>query len=130
MILNLTIVETEVQINPKMIVLAREARGISQKELAEKLGTSPSFICKAETDNRTLTEDTLIKMSKLLKFPVEFFYQEGEANLPMSLSYRKRDHVSAKLLVPLEANINLYRLHIEIISEKLKLKEANVPVLD
>ncbi|MBI4929906.1 MAG: XRE family transcriptional regulator [Bacteroidetes bacterium] len=120
----------EIQINPKMVVLARESRGISQKDIAEKLGTSPTFICKVETDSRTLSEETLGKMSKLLKYPADFFYQEGEAYIPMSLNYRKRDHVSAKVLVPLEAQINLYRLHIESISEKLKLKEVNVPVLD
>ena len=120
----------EIQINPKMVVLARESRGISQKDVAENLGTSPTFICKIETDNRTLSEETLGKMSKLLKYPDDFFYQEGEAYIPMSLNYRKRDHVSAKVLIPLEAHINIYRLHIENISEKLKLKEANVPVLD
>ncbi len=123
-------VATEIQISPRMVILAREIRGMSQKELAERLGTSPAFICKVETDNRTLSEETLAKMSKLLKFQPEFFYQEGEAYLPMSLNYRKRDHVSAKLLAPLEANINLYRLHIETLAAKLKLKEPNVPVLD
>ena len=123
-------VTTEIQINPKMVVLARESRGMAQKELAEKLGTSPAFICKVETDNRTLSEETLEKMSKLLKYPADFFYQEGEAYLPMSLNYRKRDHVSAKLMIPLEASINLYRLHLEILSEKLKLKEVNIPHLD
>lgn len=113
-----------------MVILAREVRRISQKELAEKLGTSPAFICKVETDVRTLTVETLSRMSKFLKFPAGFFYQAGEAYLPMSLNYRKREHVSSKLLNPLEANINLYRLHIEAIADKLKLEEAYVPVVD
>lgn len=120
----------EIEINPRMVVLARETRGMSQKELAEKLGTSPSFICKVETDIKSLSQDTLSKMSKLLRFPPDFFYQAGESYLPMSLNYRKRDHVSAKLLAPLEAHINLYRLHIETLAAKLKIKEPNVPVLD
>ena len=113
-----------------MVVLARETRGVTQKELAEKLGTSPAFICKVETDNRILSEETLVKMSKTLKYPVDFFYQDGEAYLPMSLNYRKRDHVSAKVLVPLEAQINLFRLNIETLFQKLKVDEPNVPVLD
>lgn len=113
-----------------MVILARESRGVSQKELAEWLGTSPSFICKVETDVKSLTEEMLNKMSKVLKYPADFFYQKGEGYLPMSLSYRKRDHVSAKAINPFEANVNLYRLHAEIISEKIKLKEANIPFLD
>jgi Zn-dependent peptidase ImmA (M78 family)/transcriptional regulator with XRE-family HTH domain len=120
----------EIQINPKMVVLARESRGVSQKELAEKLGTSPAYICKVETENRTLTEETFEKMCRLLKYPAHFFHETGEAYLPMSLNYRKRDHVSAKLLVPLEANINLYRLDVEILTSKMKVKEANIPALD
>ena len=121
---------TEIQINSKMVVLARESRGISQKELAEKLNTSPGFICKVETDNKSLPEETLGRMSKLLKYPIDFFYQEGEAFLPMSLNYRKRDHVSAKAIVPLEAKLNLYRLNIETLSQKLKFPVSNIPVLD
>jgi len=123
-------VTTEIQINSKMVVLARESRGMSQKELAEKLNTSPGFICKVETDNKSLPEETLEKMSKLLKYPIEFFYQESEAFLPMSLNYRKRDHVSAKVIVPLEAHLNLYRLNIEMLSQKLKFPTINIPDLD
>ena len=123
-------VATEIQINPKMIVLARESRGISQKELAEKLNTSPGYICKIEADNRSLPEDFLVRMSKLLKYPLDFFYQEGEAFLPMSLNYRKRDHVSAKVIVPLEAQFNLYRLNIEMLSQKLKFPATSIPDLD
>lgn len=120
----------EVEINPKMVALARESRGLTQKDIADKLNTSPTFISKVETDNRTLSEETVTKLGKLLKYPADFFYQEGEAFVPMSLNFRKRDHINAKILVPLEAQINLYRLHIESISAKLKLKEPSIPVLD
>lgn len=123
-------VATEIQINPKMVVLARESRGMSQKDLADQLNTSPGFICKIETDNKSMPEPTLERMSKLLKYPREFFYQEGEAYLPMSLNYRKRDHVSAKVLMPLEAHLNIYRLNIETIAQKIKLPALNIPDLD
>ncbi|MCC7303091.1 MAG: ImmA/IrrE family metallo-endopeptidase [Bacteroidia bacterium] len=113
-----------------MVVLARESRGMSQKELAEKLNTSPGFICKIETENKSMPEATLERMSKLLKYPREFFYQEGEAYLPMSLNYRKRDHVSAKVLMPLEAQLNIYRLNIETVAQKIKLPVLNIPDLD
>lgn len=123
-------VVTEIQINPKMVVLARESRGMSQKELAEKLNTSPAFICMVETENKTLPSSTIEKLSKLLNYPVDFFYQEGEAFLPMSLNFRKRDHVSAKMLMPFEAHCNLYRLNIEMLAQKLKFPSLNVPDLD
>jgi len=113
-----------------MVVLARESRGISQKEFAEKLGTSAAYICTVEQDNKSVTDTTLDKIGKILRYPVDFFYQPGEAYLPMSLNFRKRDHVSAKVLTPFEANVNIYRLHVETIAEKLKLSESAIPNLD
>lgn len=127
---NFTMVLTETNINPKMIVLARESRGLTQMALADKLGISTSKLNYVEQGNQTLQDDLISRMCKLLKYPADFFRQEGEAYLPMSLNYRKRDHVSAKLMMPLEAHINLYRLHIETISEKIKLPAPNIPVLD
>lgn len=121
---------TETQLNPKMVALARESRGLTQTTLAEKLGISTSKLNYVEQGNQTLQDEIVLKMGKLLNYPADFFYQDGEAYLPMSLNYRKRDHVSAKLMMPLEANINLYRLHIETISEKIKFSTPNIPVLD
>lgn len=122
--------ETELQINPKMLVLARESRGLSQKELADKLSISPALLCKIEQESRTLGENLSQKMSAILKYPVEFFYQEGEAYMPMSLNYRKREHVAQKLLLPLEANINLYRLNVETLLKKIKFPAVKLPIID
>ncbi|RZK01757.1 MAG: XRE family transcriptional regulator, partial [Flavobacterium sp.] len=36
------------QFNPTMVTLAREARGITQQELAERLNTQKAFISKIE----------------------------------------------------------------------------------
>ena len=122
--------QTEIKINSRMVVLARESRGISQKEFAEKLGTSAAYICTVEQDNKSVTDSTLEKISKILRYPVDFFYQPGEAYLPMSLNFRKRDHVNTKALMPFEAQCNIYRLNIEILAQKLKFPVLNIPDLD
>ena len=93
----------EITINPSMLVLARESRGMSQKELGEKLDISPSFICKVETDVKVVPSPLLERMGRVLKYPAQFFYQPGEAYVPMSLNYRKRDHVNAKAMIMLLA---------------------------
>jgi Zn-dependent peptidase ImmA (M78 family) len=120
----------EITINPSMLVLARETRGMSQKELGEKLDISPSFICKVETDVKALPSPLLDLMGRVLKYPPQFFYQPGEAYIPMSLNYRKRDHVAAKAMNVLEAQINLYRLNLERVLEKIKPKPLNIPHAD
>lgn len=122
--------ETEIFINPQMITLARESRGFSQKELADKVGISPALMCQVEQDNRQIPEDAFAKICKYLNYPEEFFGQAGESYVPASMNYRKRDTVAQKFLMPLEAQINIYRLNIELLSRKMKFPAQNIPVLD
>jgi Zn-dependent peptidase ImmA (M78 family)/transcriptional regulator len=120
----------ETQINPRMVLLARESRGLSQTELAQKLNTTQGFVSRVETDMKSMSEETLARLSKILKYPPAFFYREGEAFVPMSLNFRKRDHVNAKALMPFEAQCNLYRLAVETLAQKIKLPGQNIPALE
>ncbi|MEW6058406.1 MAG: ImmA/IrrE family metallo-endopeptidase [Bdellovibrionota bacterium] len=113
-----------------MIALARESRGLSQKELAEALKLSAAKLCVVEQEDQTLSDSDFEKMTKLLLYPKEFFQQEGEAYLPVSINFRKREKVAQKLLTPIEAQINVYRLNIERLAEKAKFPSSKVPVLD
>ncbi len=112
-----------------MITVAREARGLSQLELAEKLGLSPSHMSRIEQDFTELGEHHLKALSTILNYPEEFFYQDGE-NLPPALALRKRNKVAQKVLLPIEAQVNIYRLNIETLLEAINYSEVNLPVLD
>ncbi len=58
------------------IMLARKNANLTQKEFAQKLCTSQSFVARAENGNQNLTVDILIKMADVLaskqKHPVRF----------------------------------------------------------
>ena len=55
----------------------REQLGISQKELAEKVGISQSFLCDIEQGRCKPSIDTAIKLAKALKVKdIKFF--EGD----------------------------------------------------
>ncbi|HSH64808.1 MAG TPA: helix-turn-helix transcriptional regulator, partial [Bacteroidia bacterium] len=97
------------RLNPKMIALARESRGLSQLELAEKLALSASHMSRIEQDFTEVGEHHLKALSGVLGYPEEFFYQEGET-LPPALALRKRNKVSQKVLLPIEAEVNINRL--------------------
>jgi transcriptional regulator with XRE-family HTH domain len=103
---------TTEKINPQMVTIARESRGFVHLDLAEKLNISKSAAWRLEQESRTTHDDIIPKLSKLLKYPEGFFFQKGEV-LPLSLSYRKRNVVAAKLMSSIEANINIYRLNME-----------------
>jgi len=115
------------KINPQMVTLARESRGLVHLDLAEKLNISKSTAWRLEQD--ATSEDILPKLSKLLKYPESFFYQKGEI-LPLPLSYRKRNVVAAKLMSMIEADINIYRLNIEQFLTAIRQEEIKLPVLD
>jgi Zn-dependent peptidase ImmA (M78 family)/DNA-binding XRE family transcriptional regulator len=115
--------------NTQMLTLARESRGISQKEAAEQLEVSPSTISMAESNLMPVGNELLSKLSELYKYPSSFFYQQGEV-FPSLLNYRKRLKVPQKLMIPIEANVNIYKLNIQELMNKIKLDKPDFPALD
>jgi Zn-dependent peptidase ImmA (M78 family)/DNA-binding XRE family transcriptional regulator len=117
------------QVNRNYILLARESRGLNQIEFADKLGMSPANLSKIELGAISLDESYITQIADLLSYPVSFFYQQNEINQSF-LGYRKRLVVSPKLLTPIDAQMNIRRLHIEFLLNELQLKPADIPTLD
>jgi len=117
------------KLNPKMIALARESRGLSQFELAEKLKLSPAHMSRIEQDFREVGQHHLKEICAVLNYPEGFFYQEGET-LPPALALRKRNIVAQKVLLPVEAEVNINRLHVEKLLNAIGYSEINLPILD
>lgn len=118
---------TEQKINPKMLMLAREARGLTQLELADLAGINRSNISRFEQDEMGFSDDVLIKLIEALKFPEHFFMQNEEV-LPPAL-YRRRDKVPAKILSYIDANLNIYRLNMQRLFAAMKLEAKEIPLL-
>ena len=112
-----------------MITVARESRGLSQLQLAEKLDLSTSHMSRIEQDFIEVGENHLKSISTVLNYPEEFFYQEGET-LPPALALRKRNIVAQKVLLPIDAQVNIYRLTIEKLIKASSYSDINLPVLD
>lgn len=110
-----------------MLMLAREARGLTQLELADLAGINRSNISRFEQDEMGFSDDVLIKLIEALKFPEHFFMQNEEI-LPPAL-YRRRDKVPAKVLSYIDANLNIYRLNMQRLFEAMKLEPEEIPLL-
>lgn len=117
------------KLNPKMIALARESRGLSQLELAEKLSLSASHMSRIEQDFIEVGEHHLKSISTVLNYPEGFFHESGE-NLPPALALRKRNVVAQKVMLPVEAQVNIYRLNVEKLLTATNYADINLPVLD
>lgn len=58
---------------PNKITYARELRGFTKKELAEKINKTPSAITQYETGKSNLSLETFLSISQVLSFPLSFF---------------------------------------------------------
>lgn len=115
------------EINLHMITLAREARGLSQLELAEKLNMSPTNLSKIERGDVGVSEDLIDSIAGVTTFPQQFFLQGGEI-MPDNLGYRKRQVVAQKLITPITARINIFRKHVQFLTEALMLETPDLPL--
>lgn len=117
------------KVNPHMITIARESRGLVHVELADKLNVSKPTAWRWENEEFGISNEVIEKLSKTLHYPESFFYQKGEV-LPLSLSYRMRNKVASKIISQIEANINIARLNLEQLLSAIKFESAKLPILD
>src|SRR5215203_1024934 len=115
-------------INTHMIVLAREARGLAQNELAERIGMSATNLSKMERGEIGISDEALEAIADATGFPIQFFEQEG-APVPGHLVYRKRQVVAQKLVTPITARANILRRHVQFLTRALGIETPELPQL-
>lgn len=115
--------------NPVMLVIARESRGLTQKDLAEKLSVTQGWLSRVESNLRSISEDVLQKLSDILDYPIEFFYQTDPIYGfgPSELFNRRRQDVPAKRLEMIHAQINISRIHLARMLRGVEIGNTNIP---
>lgn len=116
-------------VNPKMIVIARESRGLTQSELAEKIDLPVSSLSRVEFGSLGLRDEMFDKLCKELNYPKEFFSQNFSI-YPPNIHYRKRVTLSPKIVRKADALMNIYRSNIEKLLQTISLESANIPIID
>lgn len=114
-----------IQIDPRKVVVARESRGLTQGELAERLGTSQAKVSRIEAGMLPVTEEGLAKIAAVLRYRESFFCESDELfgidtsviyhrSLETSLIYhRKQQTIPVKALNRIHAVLNIRRIHAE-----------------
>jgi Zn-dependent peptidase ImmA (M78 family)/transcriptional regulator with XRE-family HTH domain len=98
--------------NHHMMTLARDARGLTQAELAEALRVGQGTLSKYETGFSEPPKEFVDDLSGVLKFPSAFFYEVGRPYGLPPFHYRKRKKLSKKVLARIVAEMNIRRLHV------------------
>ena len=90
----------DLSINPEMIALGRQARGLTQSGLATRAGVAQGTISKIEAGVTSPTPADVLAIAEGLDFPTAFFFQQRRIPGPglSELFHRKRQRVGAKVL--------------------------------
>lgn len=100
-------------INHKMIGLARNLRGVSQKNLSEMANFTQGKLSKIENGFLTCSLADIEVLAKCLRLPTGFFYEEvNRYGIGLSLMYRKKRHITAKETKHIEALFQIRRMQI------------------
>jgi Zn-dependent peptidase ImmA (M78 family) len=98
-----------------MLVVAREAQGLTQEELARAAGIAQSTLSKAENDLRPLPVTDLPNVAELLHVTPELLCWQDEIYGFGSASFfhRKQQSLSQRTLRKVQAQINLIRMRLQ-----------------
>lgn len=116
--------------NSKMITLARESRGISQKALAKRLGITQAAVSKLEGGRIKAVGGLLTLLTEVLGYPESFFCRQYEIYPPGMGFYRKHKTLPAKIANRIEAALNIYRLHVSQLLLSTEIDFTPIPECD
>jgi Zn-dependent peptidase ImmA (M78 family)/transcriptional regulator with XRE-family HTH domain len=119
--------------NPRMLILAREARGWTQDELASASGMSQSSICKAEKGGRLLPDDELPTVAEPLHVTSDFLCWQDEVYGFGSASFfhRKQQSLPQRTLRKIQADVNLLRMRLlRLFGEVSVETQLSIPRID
>ena len=117
-------------VNPNMIMLARESRGLTQKEVAELLKITQGYMSKMENGLSIITEKLLDDIVRILRYPMRFFFDESQIYPPDVAFYRKYKSLSKKSQEKICALANVTRLNIEKMLRPVEIDHKSIPNCD
>lgn len=118
------------RVNPDMVILAREYRGLTQKELAVAASLKQPQIAMIEGGMEgAASAETMEAISTALTFPLEFFFQT-EPRLSFgssSVYYRKMSAITAADRKSISGITNLTRIGLKRLLDAVEV-EAELPL--
>lgn len=114
------------EINREIIKLARQSRGLSQKDLASKLNIKQGTYSKIENEFLSVDDDLIRNLSEILKYPRDFFYQKKEVHLVKG-HYRRRISLPQKTTIKYQSIMTIVEWNIEKMIESIDFPSSELP---
>lgn len=119
----------EYKFNHKQLRSARIARGMSMKDLAEKIGVSRQMISYYESNKKSPSTATLLEIMSVLKFPREFFSAEIDAPVGGATFFRKQSANTKKTREMQQERLKYFNEIYEKLSRFVNFPTVNLPEL-
>lgn len=119
--------------NPRMLTLARESRGLSGTQLAKLAGISQSALSKAENGLTPMTPERVVAVARALGYPVEVLeWPDDPVGLgPASYHHRKQARLTMGDQKRIEAEINLFRMRLRRLQRSVEMEPVyKIPRID
>ena len=116
--------------NPDMLIIARQSRGYTQKQLADLITPiRQSKLSKIESGIQNVSIQEAESMATALNYPVDFFYQKELSCIPSisGLFHRKRATLSAKTLDKVHASIEIKCIQVKKLLNSISIDHLPIP---
>lgn len=112
--------------NPEMLILARQAKGLTQGDLADGLKVTPGLISKWEHGIAIPSPGQVEAAAAVLGFPPSLFYRQERVRGTDSICFHhhKRKSMPAKTLSRIEAEMHLAQLQVKRLLTDLAIESA------
>jgi Zn-dependent peptidase ImmA (M78 family)/transcriptional regulator with XRE-family HTH domain len=115
--------------NPQMLIIARDSRGMTQKQLAAAANVAQGSVSKVENGQLEPSVEWIAAFAHALNYPPSFFAATADDRLPVTF-FRKQQALPASASKMIRAATAIRRLHIEKLIESVDLPANNVPSVD
>lgn len=119
----------EYKFNHKQLRSARIARGMSMKDLAEKIGVSRQMVSYYESSKKSPSTATLLEIMAVLKFPREFFSAEIDTPVGGATFFRKQSANTKKTREMQQERLKYFNEIYEKLARFVNFPVVNLPEL-
>ncbi|MEV4863285.1 helix-turn-helix domain-containing protein [Streptomyces ossamyceticus] len=119
--------------NPRLLQLARESRGLSQSRLASLTGMSQAALSKAENGLSALSPDRLAAIADVLGYPRKLFdWPDEPVGLgPSGFYHRKQSGLGKTSLLRIEADVSLLLMQVRRLEATVEIDPPfRLPIFD
>ncbi|MGI4738426.1 MAG: helix-turn-helix domain-containing protein [Janthinobacterium lividum] len=116
------------EFNGDALIVARQSRGISQRDLAAAVGVAPSTLCKSEQNGVPPSPEVLASLSRELHYPESFFFHDINVLTPNIIYYRKRATLLAGDREKVDNLVHIQRFRVRQLLRSLTLRQTTAPM--